>query len=118
MRYWLFFGLIAAAVALAVGILLLNLTDWPFYAAWLAALTAATFAVYGMDKLASKTDWGRAPEALLNLLAIAGGFAGGWAGMLLFHHKSNYRKHPVIWLVLALSTVGHAVLAYFLLVRG
>jgi uncharacterized membrane protein YsdA (DUF1294 family) len=51
------------------------------------------------------------------LLALLGGFPGGWAGMFLFNHKSNRQKHPVIWLCLILGTVIHAALAYYWLVR-
>ncbi len=112
------YGLGAAIVAAAVFALVESQTSWPFYGAWLAALGAATFAVYGADKLSSKAGWRRAPELMLNVLVVLGGFAGGWAGMMLFRHKSNRRKHPTIWLVLIVSTIGHAVLAYLLLVRG
>jgi uncharacterized membrane protein YsdA (DUF1294 family) len=108
----------AAAVAVAVLILVETQTTWPFYGAWLAGLSAGAFVVYGADKLAAVAGRRRAPEILLHALAVLGGCAGAWAGMFLFRHKSNYRKHPDIWLVLILSTVGHALLAYFLLVRG
>jgi uncharacterized membrane protein YsdA (DUF1294 family) len=32
---------------------------------------------------------------LLNLLALLGGFAGGWVGMFLFRHKINYQRHSL-----------------------
>ena len=111
-------GLGAAIVAAAVFALVESQTSWPFYGAWLASLGAATFSVYGADKLSSKAGWRRAPELMLHALAVLGGCVGAWAGMFLFHHKSNYQKHRDIWLVLILSTIGHAVLAYLLLVRG
>ena len=71
-----------------------------------------TFALYGLDKALAKARGARVPETILNLLAIQGGFAGAWLGMAVFRHKTNYRKHPLIWTVLALSTIGHAVLIY------
>jgi len=117
-RYWLGYGLAAAAVAVAVYSLVDSLADWPFYGCWLAALGAATFVIYGADKLSSKAGWYRAPELMLHALAVLGGCAGAWAGMFLFHHKSNYLEHRDIWLVLIVSTIGHAVLAYLLLARG
>ncbi len=118
MRYALVFGIIGAAVAVPLFLFLHAYTSWHLYAVWLAALSAATFAVYGIDKLLSKVSSTRAPEAVLDLLALMGGFGGGWAGMVVFHHKTNYRKHPNIWLFLALATIGHAALAYFLFARG
>ena len=113
MRYYLTFGLVAAALGGALFYWLYNHTPWNPYLIWIVALSGATFSIYGLDKLLAKIGWGRAPENLLNLLALLGGFAGGWAGMVLFHHKTNYRKHPAIWFFLSLATVGHAALAYF-----
>ena len=113
MRYYLTFGLVCAVLAAFLYITLYNNTDWNPYVDWLIALSATTFAVYGLDKLLSKTSRGRCPEIILNLLALVGGFPGGWAGMAVFHHKTNSRKHPIIWLCLILGTIGHAALAYF-----
>jgi uncharacterized membrane protein YsdA (DUF1294 family) len=66
----------------------------------------------------AKANGPRVPELILHLLALVGGFAGGWLGMAVFRHKSNYRRHPGIWAVLVLSTAGHLALLYFWLVRG
>jgi len=112
------YGLVAAIVAAAVFALIESRTSWPHYGAWLAALGAATFVVYGADKLSAVAGWRRAPELMLNALAVLGGFAGGWAGMILFRHKSNRRKHPTIWLVLVASTVIHAMIGLSLVARG
>lgn len=113
MRYYFFFGLIAIAV---VGVLyptLYNQTAWNPYAVWIASFSAATFLIYGLDKGLSVFGGMRAPERLLHLLAALGGFPGGWLGMLLFRHKSNFRKHPDIWAMLILSTVAHGALTYY-----
>jgi uncharacterized membrane protein YsdA (DUF1294 family) len=113
MRYYLIFGLIAIGLGGFLYSVIYHNTDWNPYLVWLAALSGATFVIYGLDKLFSKIDWGRAPEKLLHLLALAGGFPGGWAGMFLFHHKTNFRKKPAIWFFLILATVGHAALGYY-----
>lgn len=118
MRYYLVFGLLAAAMAGFLYHWTYNHTDWNPYVVWLAALSATTFAVYGLDKRLSKSNSGRVPENILHLLALLGGFPGGWLGMLVFHHKTNFGKQPAIWIVLILATAGHLALAYFCFFRG
>jgi len=117
MRYYLVFGLICLALAGTLCSFLYNNTSWNPYVDWLVALSATTFVVYGLDKLLSKASRGRCPEILLNVMALLGGFPGGWAGIFIFNHKSNYRKHPIIWLCLILSTLIHAALSYYWFVK-
>jgi len=117
MRYYLTFGLTSIALAGALFVYLYSSTSWNPYVDWLTALSATAFVFYGLDKLLSKIKWGRCPEGLLNLVALLGGFPGGWAGMFLFNHKSNYREHPGIWLCLMLGTLAHSALAYYWFVK-
>lgn len=112
------YGLMAAVVAAAVYWLIDDRTTWHSYLIWLLALGAGTFAVYAVDKLAAVAHWRRAPELMLNILAVLGGFAGAWAGILLLRHKSNSRKHRTIWLVLIGSTIAHLVALLAILTRG
>jgi len=103
------------------GLLLLllgSLTPWPFYFVWLAAWSVCGLILYGLDKGLARAGGPRVPEMILNLLAAVGGFAGCWAGMAAFRHKSNFRKHPIMWAVLVLSTAGHAVWIYLRFLRG
>jgi len=118
MRYYLFFGSICVTLTGFIHQYVYAYTDWHFYVVWVVALSGGTLAVYGLDKLLSKVGGLRAPEDLLHLLALLGGSPGGWAGMVIFKHKTNYREHPFIWLYLVLGTLGHAALAYYLFFRG
>lgn len=113
MRYGLFFGSIAIVIVAVLYPSLYNRTDWNPYGIWIVAFSAATFLIYGLDKGLSISRSIRAPERLLHLLAALGGFPGGWLGMFAFRHKSNFHKHPNIWAVLFLSTLGHGALAYY-----
>jgi uncharacterized membrane protein YsdA (DUF1294 family) len=81
------------------------------YWIWLAALSIITFVLYGLDKARSKRKgaW-RIPEMTLHVLALAGGFLGGWAGRLLFHHKT---KKGIFAFVLLISTLIHAGLVWW-----
>lgn len=117
MGYYWGFGLLAGGIGGALFFLLYGSTAWNPYLAWLVAWTVATFATYGLDKGLAKANGPRVPELILNLLALVGGFLGGWLGMAVFHHKSNFRRHPGIWAVLAISTAGHLALIYFWLIR-
>ncbi|MFN2182920.1 MAG: DUF1294 domain-containing protein [Anaerolineae bacterium] len=118
MNPYLVFGLLAAGLGLVPFFLVYLSTGWNPYLVWLGAWSLSGFVLYGIDKALAKARGLRAPEAILNLLALVGGFAGCWAGMFAFRHKSNWGRHPNIWIVLIVSTVAHAVLIYLLLVRG
>jgi uncharacterized membrane protein YsdA (DUF1294 family) len=118
MRYHIVFGLLGAGMGGALFVLLYASTSWNPYVAWQAAWSVATFVIYGLDKGLAKAHGPRVPEVILHLLALVGGFVGGWLGMAVFRHKSNYRRHPGIWAVLALSTAGHLALIYVWLIRG
>ncbi len=77
---------------------------WHFYLLWLAALSVITFILYGLDKAQSKRKGWRVPENALHVLALAGGFLGGWVGRSLFHHKT---KKGMFVFILIISTVIH-----------
>jgi uncharacterized membrane protein YsdA (DUF1294 family) len=80
-----------------------------YYIIWLASISFITFILYGLDKTQSKRNGWRVPEMALHVLALAGGFMGGWAGCSLFHHKT---KKGMFVLVLILSTVIHLGIIY------
>lgn len=117
-RLCLFFGLISVFPTAWLFQIVSQRTDLGLYGTWLAAISGTTFAIYGLDKLLSKTPLQRVPESFLDILALLGGFPGGWLGMIVFDHKSNRDKHPGIWFWLTLSTVGHLALAGYLLLRS
>ena len=77
----------------------------------LASTSIVTFVLYGFDKIQAKHDGSRVPETVLHVLALAGGFIGGWAGSLIFRHKTS---KPVFLVVLLLATTLHAGLYYCL----
>ncbi len=113
-----FFGMLSLALAISGYVVIARYTDWNSYRIWIVAISAVTFAIYGLDKAISKINEAhagnktlpRTPENLLHLLALLGGFPGGWFGMIFFGHKTNFRKHPSIWFFLSLGTALHVVL--------
>ena len=110
MNPFLVFGILGATLGVVPFLLIYLSTGWHPYLVWLGAWSISGFLLYGIDKTLSKANALRVPELILNLLALVGGFAGCWAGMLAFHHKSNRSRHPVMWLVLIAGTIGHAAL--------
>jgi uncharacterized membrane protein YsdA (DUF1294 family) len=116
--YYLLFGLISIVLTGFLYPYLYNHTDWNPYTVWVVALSATTFIIYGLDKFLSGIRGPRTPEKWLHLLAVLGGFPGGWLGMIVFHHKTNLRQHANVWVCLFLSTLAHAGLAYYWLVLG
>ena len=81
-----------------------------WYATWLLFWSFITFVYYGVDKGQAQRGGQRIPESALHVLALLGGFVGGWAGMFAFRHKT--RKPPFV-LILAISTVLHLCLYLF-----
>lgn len=92
---------------LALGYWLFQTTNLPLYPAWVLTLSVITFFTYGFDKGQSKRKGWRVSERTLHALALAGGFPGGWVGMLWFRHKT---QHLSFFLILALSTLLHLYL--------
>jgi uncharacterized membrane protein YsdA (DUF1294 family) len=71
------------------------------------AISLVTFAYYGIDKWLSKAHRFRArvPELILNLLAVFGGAPGAWLGRALFRHKTNLRRHWLMFAILVASSL-------------
>jgi uncharacterized membrane protein YsdA (DUF1294 family) len=61
-------------------------------------------AYYAIDKMFALADKRRIPESALHVLALFGGFLGGWIGMAVCRHKKN--KMQVV-MVLVLATLLH-----------
>ena len=72
------------------------------------------FLLYGIDKTQAKLNNWRVPELELHVLALIGGFIGGWLGMFIFRHKT---KKPIFKVVLAISTLIGIVLFYFFVLQ-
>ena len=87
---------------------------WQYYCIWLAITSIITFLLYGYDKAQSKKGGWRVPEIVLHGLALTGGFPCGWAGRSIFRHKT---KKGIFVFVLAVSTVIHLGLVYWLFIR-
>jgi len=74
--------------------------------AYIVGLGLITFLIYGYDKLQAKRGARRVPERTLLLLALAGGALGGWAGMLIWRHKT---LHASFWIAQIAGTIVIAV---------
>lgn len=97
------FGWIAIAVILLLALVMYYLTGWSLLWIWLAAVNLVTFIAYGYDKALARNGGMRIPEIVLHLLALSGGFVGGWIGMYAFRHKT---RKLIFKVILALSTIG------------
>lgn len=101
--------------AIGAGVLLLiERRLWPGHEhlAWIVAWSVVTFVAYAVDKSAAKrgkdergsSRAARVDELALHLLAVLGGFVGGWLGRHGLRHKTN---KPVFAVVLVLATALH-----------
>ncbi|MBN1641812.1 MAG: DUF1294 domain-containing protein [Anaerolineae bacterium] len=111
MIYHIAFGLPAALLSAALYVVLDRVLTWPhYYFTWVLSISAVTFAYYGLDKGLSmaRNARVRVPELVLNLLAVAGGSLGAWLGRALFRHKTSFRRHWPMFVILLASTLLHA----------
>lgn len=97
---------VAVAAVLAVAVSL------PILIAYVLGLGLSTFLLYGYDKLRARRGGLRVPESALLALPLIGGAAGGWAGMLVWRHKT---RHASFWLAQVIGTALIAAAAFWLL---
>jgi len=81
---YLIFTIIAIPLIIVLLLILALTTTWSFYWIWLVALSVITFLLYGYDKGQAKLGGLRVPEIVLHVLALLGGFPGGWVGRAVF----------------------------------
>jgi uncharacterized membrane protein YsdA (DUF1294 family) len=111
---------INAIVLTSLGAILLfgalyAVTSWSLYLLWIISLSAATFALFGIDKALSKSQAARIPESVLHLFTLLGGFLGQILGRYTFHHKTNFKRHPSFTYVFIISVVLQLGLYYFVI---
>jgi len=87
--------LVAVALAVATGLSAI--------VAYVLGLGLTTFLTYGYDKLQAIRGGRRVPEPALRLLSLIGGALGGWAGMLVWRHKTN---HAIFWAAQVVGTLA------------
>ena len=85
---------VAAVLVLAIGVSVL--------VGYVLGLGLSTFLIYGYDKLRARRGGMRVPESALLALSLIGGALGGWAGMLIWRHKTS---HAIFWLAQVVGTL-------------
>ena len=94
---------IAAPVAgVLVGVALAVAAGLSVIIAYVLGLGLITFLTYGYDKRQAIRGGRRVPESTLRLLSLIGGALGGWAGMLIWRHKTN---HASFWIAQVTGTI-------------
>jgi uncharacterized membrane protein YsdA (DUF1294 family) len=104
--------LLGGILAVSLFLILLFVTEWGWYLAWLIAINLTTFALFGIDKASAKAGKIRIPEIALHIFTLAGGFLGQFAGRLIFHHKTNFGRHPSFTFIPIISLVLWGVIGY------
>ncbi len=82
------------------------MTPFSLLVAWLVAVNLATFAAYWWDKRAARRGDRRTRERTLLLMNLAGGFMGGWAGMLVLRHKTLHVRFRIVQSVATVAWAG------------
>ena len=82
---------------------------------WFGVLSAFTLLLFGWDKGMARLGRRRIPEASLLFACLAGGAAGGLAGMYLFRHKI---RKPKFYLTVPLLFLLDAAIFAVVLIRS
>ena len=97
----------AVELAIAWGMLVFIaffLLGWHLYLLWLVAGTIATGGAFLYDKFQARRGKRRLPEIVLLGAVLAGGFIGGWFGMLAVRHKTLHKR---FWIAQWIATAIH-----------
>ncbi len=68
-----------------------------------ALISAATFAIYGLDKSAARRGAWRTAEARLHFAEILGGWPGALVAQRVFRHKTNKKPFQVVFWAAAVA---------------
>jgi uncharacterized membrane protein YsdA (DUF1294 family) len=87
-------------------------SEWPPVLLWPLVSTPFTFLFYWFDKHQAQGSGARVPEVILLLLALGGGFIGGFLAMKQLRHKT---RHLSFWLAQGVGLAIWIGLAWWLL---
>ncbi|MDF1514210.1 MAG: DUF1294 domain-containing protein [Anaerolineae bacterium] len=114
MRQKLTYTILALVLAISLASSFQSRLTVNAYFTWIGAFTFVAWAFYGLDKNIAEfkrlKGW-RVPEFTLHILALLGGFPGAWIGRTMFNHKTNVKQHPLILIILIVSTLLHVYMA-------
>ena len=79
---------------------------YPPFMIFVITMTVVTFLAFGVDKYYAVRNKWRVKESTLFTLSILFGACGGFAGMIVFHHKVNKPGFKVLIPILALGEVA------------
>jgi uncharacterized membrane protein YsdA (DUF1294 family) len=99
------------AAALVAGVLLAAAAGLSASLAYILGLGLVKFAAYSWDKWRAVRGGRRLPERSLIVLSLVGGAMGGWAGMVIWRHKT---QHTRFWLA---QVAGTSMIAALLVLR-
>ena len=117
MCYSWFCGALAAILVGTSYVLLFENVSWHPYLLWLIAVNGVTVVMYGVDSVFGKQGKAETPETVMHLLSAGGGFVGAWLARAIFGYKVDWKDNPWMQILLFVSALGHAVLAYNWLIR-
>jgi uncharacterized membrane protein YsdA (DUF1294 family) len=80
--------------------------SWKILLAYLGIASLVSMAAFGLDKRRARAGKWRISETTLHLLALAGGFPGGFAAMQLFRHKRRKPSFVVVYVLVSLLSTA------------
>jgi uncharacterized membrane protein YsdA (DUF1294 family) len=82
-------------------------------AAWYLVLSLMTLILYAVDKRRATAGAWRIKENTVHLLELLGGWPGGLAAQLIFHHKTRKPSFQLaFWAIVILHLAGWGLLIH------
>lgn len=88
-----------------------------FAAVFYSILSLSTFIAYAIDKTAARRGTRRTRERTLHLMALAGGWPGGFMAQRILRHKSRKESFQLVFWTTVVLHCAVAWLAWRLLSR-
>jgi uncharacterized membrane protein YsdA (DUF1294 family) len=94
---------LAGLLVLPVTALIKSHVDWPLWSVYVLAMSVGSYALYAADKQRARENVWRISENRLHLIAVLGGWPGGFIAQRRLRHKCSKANFKVVFWIIVLA---------------